>query len=88
VSSVTGETWTQTGSTTVAIQGTYFGQLTPGTPIRVRCTYDGTTYDVHLVRGGYPDGSCEYAYKEDGDAADEYRGHDLPNRLRRPILRP
>lgn len=41
-----GETWTQTGSTTVAIQGTYFGQLTPGTPIRVRCTYGATTYDV------------------------------------------
>lgn len=41
-----GETWTQTGTTTVAIQGTYFGQLTPGTPIRVRAIYDAVTYDV------------------------------------------
>jgi hypothetical protein len=41
-----GETWTQTGTTTLAIQGPYFGRLTPGTPLRVRATYGATTYDV------------------------------------------
>ena len=39
-----GETWTQNGSTTVAIQGPYFGRLTPGTPLRIRNTYAATEY--------------------------------------------
>jgi len=46
VSSETGETWTKTGSSTVAIQGPYFGRLTPGTPLRVRVTYNAVTYNV------------------------------------------
>lgn len=46
VSSETGETWTQTGSTTVKVQGTYFGRLLPGTPIRVYATRSGTDYPL------------------------------------------
>jgi hypothetical protein len=45
--STTGETWTKTGSaSTLAAQGPYFGQLVPGTPIRLRAVYSAVTYDV------------------------------------------
>ena len=40
-----GETWTGTGAAYVlAIQGPYYGRLTPGTPIRVRAVYNAVTY--------------------------------------------
>lgn len=39
-----GETWTKVGSPTLAIQGPYYGNLTPGTPLRVSCVYSATTY--------------------------------------------
>jgi len=41
-----GETWTGNGTWTVAIQGPYFGRLTPGTPLRIRNTYSAVDYET------------------------------------------
>lgn len=47
VSSVSGETWTGTGSAyDLKVQGPYYGRLTPGTPVRVTATRSATDYDV------------------------------------------
>lgn len=48
VSSVSGETWTGTGSAyDLKVQGPVLGrQLTPGTPVRVTATRTATDYDV------------------------------------------
>ena len=39
-----GETWTKVSTPTLTAQGPYYGNLTPGTPIRVSCIYSATTY--------------------------------------------
>jgi len=47
VSSVTGETWTKVGTAnTVTAQGTYYGRLGAGTPIRVTATRSATDYPM------------------------------------------
>lgn len=47
VSSETGETWSKNGTgSVVRIQGTYYGRLTPGTPIRVYATRSAVDYPL------------------------------------------
>lgn len=46
-SSTTGETWTKTGSAlALHVQGTYYGRLLPGTPIRVTATRSAVDYPI------------------------------------------
>jgi hypothetical protein len=41
-----GETWTQTGSSTITVQGDYFNRLTTGTPVRLLATRSAVDYPL------------------------------------------